>query len=155
MIISRLKRGVGLCATLTLLFAVAGSLVSIKAQSVSYDVSSLIGGYGFEFSGWTPTNAGQTNINSYSPFAVSGLWTFHGDGTFSGDDTACVRGDCVARHYTGTYTVAADGRGTATFLTPNTGVTHTRSLVIDSQNTEVAFIQLEQGNIGAGRMKKQ
>jgi hypothetical protein len=48
------------------------------------------------------------------PFAISGYYFFHGDGTLDGKDTVSMQGQILERAYNGTYHVNPDGTGTLT-----------------------------------------
>jgi hypothetical protein len=68
--------------------------------------------YGFHVLALTldPSNT----LGASNPFAVSGYYEFHGDGTLNGADTVSRNGDIIPRTYTGTYQVNSDGTGTLT-----------------------------------------
>lgn len=55
-----------------------------------------------------PTNT----LGGSNPFAVSGYYEFHGDGTMRGADTVSRNGVIKPRQYTGRYQVNTDGTGT-------------------------------------------
>ena len=66
--------------------------------------------YGFHVLALT-LNLPDTTAGAAFPFAVSGYYEFHGDGTLSGKDTVSSGGRIIERKYTGTYIVNLDGTG--------------------------------------------
>jgi hypothetical protein len=56
----------------------------------------------------------SNTLGASNPFAVSGYYEFHGDGTLNGADTVSRNGSIIPRRYTGTYQVNSDGTGTLT-----------------------------------------
>jgi hypothetical protein len=143
-----------LAFALTGILLASGSILKVRAGS-GFNNSSLSGTYGFAISGLTPIVPNPNKITSYDPTGAAGSWNFHGDGTFDGSDTLTRDGLVIPRTYSGTYSINPDGSGSCQFLTPNTGVTHTRILEIVNQGNTVEFINTEEGNIVVGSLIKQ
>ena len=158
-----------LASALALLFA-AGTTTQIKAQSAGSDNTSserecpewkfadcsLKGIYGFGYIALVSHANNINDITKYNPFAVGGMWRFHGDGTFDASDTFAVGGTSFPQVYSGTYSIKSDGTGTADFT--SSGLTHHRNLVIVNGGKTIEFIQTsDQFNDGlvVGTMTKQ
>jgi hypothetical protein len=143
-----------LAFALTGILLASGSILKVRAGS-GFDNSSLSGTYGFANTGLLPNVSHPTKITNYDPVASAGSWNFHGDGTFDASDTVAYDGQVIPRTYSGTYSINSDGSGSAQFLTPNTGVTHTRNLEIVNQGNTVEYIQTDDGIVGSGSLIKQ
>ncbi len=94
-----------LASSLALLLA-AGTTAPSKAQSAVSDNTSsetrcpegtfadcsLKGIYGFGYIALVSHANDIDNITKYNPFAVGGMWRFHGDGTFDASATFAIGG---------------------------------------------------------------
>jgi hypothetical protein len=88
------------------------------------------------------------------PFAISGYYEFHGDGTLNGKDTVSTQGVIIPRQYTGTYHVNPDGTGT---LKLNISPTFqpVGNFVIVESGREIEIIFAVPGNLNAFTLRKQ
>lgn len=81
-------------------------------------------------------------------FAAAGWLTFNGDGTFTGLDTASANGQGQRNRATsGTYTLAADCRGSANYQNPARANV---DFIVSSGGQTVNFIQADPGSVISG-----
>jgi hypothetical protein len=115
-----MKRAISF-VTCILLAALCGAPQPLRAQEAmehprhcDFTDATLNDRYGFHTFAVT-LNPSDTRLGESVPFAISGYYHFHGDGTLDGKDTgsASVGGtpEIVHRQYNGTYHVNSDGTG--------------------------------------------
>lgn len=103
---------IALLSACVLLLA-AGLALRAKSQS-GFNNGTLHDTYGFHVLALhlEPTDP-TASTGLTHPFAISGYYNFHGDGTLHGQDTVVDSdGSITPRSYDGTYTVNPDGTGT-------------------------------------------
>jgi hypothetical protein len=109
--------------------------------------SSIKGGYGFNVTG--------NNAQGGAQYILSGRFVADGKGHFAGTGTHTLSGKFGGRfHFTGTYTVAADCSGTASFIYPD-GNSAPLDIVIVSDGNEIYMIVAADGPMEAGTAKRQ
>lgn len=88
------------------------------------------------------------------PFAVSGYYDFHGDGTLNGSDTVSTHGNIIPRQYTGTYQVNPDGTGTLQLnISPVFKPVGNFTIVENGREIEIIFAVPQ--NLNAFTLRKQ
>jgi len=156
-------RTINRSARIALLFAIALPLVAKVYASgpfaTNYTNASLNGVYGYSSAGdiLGPSNGSNT---TNSPAAFVGLWWFDGNGTFKFYDIGNVAGGINQRGtandpIVGTYAVNPDGTGTIHWVTPLSGLSHTRDFVIVDAGKEIQFIVADDISTQRGVAKKQ
>ena len=85
-----MKRIVPLTACVALL--VAGTVFRAKAQSSGFSNQNLHDKYGFHVLALSLDPSKPAPTGSARPFAISGYYDFHGDGTLNGVDTVVPEG---------------------------------------------------------------
>src|SRR5216684_4279658 len=124
---------------------------SVRAQTSGANNAELNGDYAFTFTGIKGTGS----ISSV--FAAVGRFTADGAGNLANGelDTNTVGGGAAAQSFTGTYSIAADGRGVMTF---NIGGGSARLAFAMMANGNAQFIEFDAsggaGTIGSGTMEK-
>lgn len=113
------------------------------AQSAAAQCSlkSLTGAYGAAISG--------TNYNRGTPWAFVGRFESDGAGAISGTGTHNVKGQLSDGQFSGTYQVAADCSGTATFAFGPNSSTNLRFVIVDS-GKRVELMVVDQGTLEVG-----
>jgi hypothetical protein len=96
----------------------------------------------------------SNTIGASNPFAVSGYYEFHGDGTLNGADTVSRNGVIVPRQYTGTYQVNADGTGTLQLNISST-FQPIGNFIIVGNGREIEIIFAVPGNLNTFTLHKQ
>jgi hypothetical protein len=89
-----------------------------------------------------------------NPFAVSGYYEFHGDGTLNGVDTVSRNGAITPRQYTGTYQVNPDGTGTLQLNISST-FQPVGNFIIVGNGREIEIIFAVPGNLNTFLLRKQ
>ena len=89
-----------------------------------------------------------------NPFAVSGYYEFHGDGTLNGADTVSRNGIIIPRTYTGTYQVNSDGTGTLTLDMSPTFQPVGNFIIVDNGRA-IEIIFAVPGNLNTFTQRKQ
>lgn len=120
--------------------------------SSSFTNQTLNDKYGFHVLALSldPTNT----FGASNPFAVSGYYEFHGDGTLRGGDTVSRNGVIIPRQYTGTYQVNADGTGTLQ-LNLNPSFQPVGNFIIVDGGRAIEIIFAVPGNLNTFTLRKQ
>ncbi|GAC1440959.1 MAG: hypothetical protein NVSMB58_38060 [Terriglobales bacterium] len=117
-----------------------------------FNIQSLNDKYGFHVLALSldPSNT----LGGSNPFAVSGYYEFHGDGTLDGADTVSRNGEIVPRRYNGTYQVNPDGTGT---LQLNVSPTFrpVGNFIIVHSGREIEIIFAVPGNLNTFTLRQQ
>jgi hypothetical protein len=93
-------------------------------------------------------------LGGSNPFAVSGYYEFHGDGTLNGVDTVSRNGAIIPRQYTGTYKVNSDGTGTLTLDISATFKPVGNFIIVDDGRA-IEIIFAVPGNLNTFTLRKQ
>ena len=106
--------------TCIVLVALCGAPQRVRAQEArehsrhcEFADATLHDRYGFHTFA-VSLNPSDTRLGASVPFAISGYYYFHGDGTLDGKDTVNTGQSGtpeIVREYTGTYHVDSDGTG--------------------------------------------
>ena len=110
-----------------------------KQDPSAFMNSALTGGYAFHFEG-----AGYDDVSqSYGPLAAAGRFTADGAGTMNAGVEDINNAGLVTTNFafTGTYNVAASGRGTAAVTTPGGGTSQFSVYVISAR--KFVFVALD------------
>lgn len=147
-----MKRIVLFTACVVLL--VAGLIFRSKAQGTGFSNQTLHDKYGFHVLAMSLDPNNPAAWGSARPFAISGYYDFHGDGTLNGADTVSTLGNIIPRQYPGTYTVNPDGTGTLQ-LNQSPTFKPVGNFVITKNGTEIEIIFAVPGNLNAFTLSKQ
>ena len=140
--------------TVCVAMAIAAGLTFRARADVdrTFDNHTLHDKYGFHVVALSldPSNT----LGASNPFAVSGYYEFHGDGTLNGADTVSRNGNIFPRTYTGTYQVNSDSTGT---LQLNISPTFqpVGNFVIVNGGRAIEIIFAVPGNLNAFALHKQ
>jgi len=96
----------------------------------------------------------SNTLGASDPFAVSGYYDFHGDGTMNGADTVSRDGNIIPRTYTGTYQVNSDGTGTLTLDVSPTFQPVGNFIIVDNGRA-IEIIFAVPGNLNTFTLRKQ
>jgi hypothetical protein len=123
------------CSILLLIFT-SGA----EAQSRNgFNNATLNDRYGFHVLALS-LNLPDVTTGASFPFATSGYYDFHGDGTLTGKDTVSRGGAITHRSYTGTYHVNSNGTGTLTLnLSPSFNPVGDFTIVNNGKDIEIIF----------------
>jgi hypothetical protein len=157
-------------ATYILLAALCGAPQLLRAQEASADSmhkensrhcdfgdATLNDRYGFHTLAVT-LNPSDTRLGASVPFAISGYYQFHGDGTLDGKDTVSSglggTPQIGHREYSGTYHVDSDGTG---WLILNISQTFQPKgeFVITQCGEQIEIIFAVTGNLNTFTLSKQ
>lgn len=133
---------------------VAGAVFHTKAQSSGFSNQTLHDKYGFHVLALSLDPSNPAATGSARPFAISGYYDFHGDGTLNGVDTVSTRGVIIPRQYPGTYTVNPDGTGTLQ-LNQSPSFQPVGNFIITKGGMEMEIIFAVPGNLNAFTLSKQ
>lgn len=146
-----MKRIILLVGCVVMVFA-AGLTFRARAWDKAFSNHTLNDKYGFHVLALTldPSDT----LGASNPFAVSGYYEFHGDGTLNGADTVSRNGIIVPRTYTGTYQVNSDGTGTLTLDISPTFQPVGNFIIVDSGRA-IEIIFAVPGNLNTFALHKQ
>ena len=131
---------------------------SVDASGKAFTNQILHDKYGFHTLALSFDATGTTG-GSF-PFAISGYYEFHGDGTLNGADTVSTccdtnnNGVIIPRVYTGTYQVNPDGTGTLQ-LDISSNFKPVGNFVIVEGGREIEIIFAVPGNLNTFTLRKQ
>ncbi len=136
------------CLTLTIRARAQGNGNSHKV----FSNQSLNDKYGFHVLALSldPSNT----LGASNPFAVSGYYEFHGNGTLDGADTVSRNGAIVPRQYSGTYQVNPDGTGTLQ-LNISPAFQPVGKFIIVHSGREIEILFAVPGNLNTFTLRKQ
>jgi hypothetical protein len=148
---SRMKRIILLVVCVVTLLA-AGLTFRARAWDKAFNNHTLDDKYGFHVLALSldPT----FTLGASNPFAVSGYYEFHGDGTLNGADTVSRNGIIIPRTYTGTYQVNSDGTGTLTLDMSPTFQPVGNFIIVDNGRA-IEIIFAVPGNLNTFTLRKQ
>jgi hypothetical protein len=145
------------------LLSVAGAARSAGAQAAPTDAgqharrtfnnATLNDRYGFHTLALSLAQNNPTTGPSV-PFAISGYYHFHGDGTLNGKDVLSAQGQITERAYNGRYHVNPDGTGSLVLNIEPTFHPEGR-FVITQDGEEIEIIFAVPGNLNTFTLRKQ
>jgi hypothetical protein len=147
-----MKRVVLLVACVAIVL-VAGLTFSARADGdKAFNNHTLDDKYGFHVMALTldPSNT----LGASNPFAISGYYEFHGDGTLNGADTVSRNGNIIPRTYTGTYQVNSDGTGMLQLNISPTFQPVGNFIIVDNGRA-IEIIFAVPGNLNTFTLRKQ
>ena len=147
-----MKRVILLAVCVVMVLA-AGSTFRARADAdEAFNNHTLNDKYGFHVLALSldPSNT----LGASNPFAVSGYYEFHGDGTLNGADTVSRNGIIIKRKYTGTYQVNSDGTGTLTLDVSPTFQPVGNFIIVDNGRA-IEIIFAVPGNLNTFTLRKQ
>lgn len=140
------------------------SVQSIYAQTNSSSTATFTNGilndrYGFHTLALSvDLSSGNPSTGTGVPFAISGFYQFHGNGTLTGHDwvsSANPAQPIIERRYTGWYHVNADGTGTLQLFFPNSTFKPVGKFTIVDGGRGVEIVFLVPGNMNTFELHKQ
>jgi hypothetical protein len=148
---SRMKR-ISLLVVCVVMLLAAGLTFRTRAWDKGFNNHTLDDKYGFHVLALSldPSNT----LGASNPFAVSGYYEFHGDGTLNGADTVSRNGIIIPRTYTGTYQVNSDGTGTLTLDMSPTFQPVGNFIIVDNGRA-IEIIFAVPGNLNTFTLRKQ
>ena len=131
--------------------------VTAEARQCEFSNATLNDRYGFHTFAVT-LNETDTTLGASLPFAISGYYHFHGDGTLDGKDTVSTglsgTPAIVPRQYKGTYHVNTDGTGWLILdISPDFQPKGDFVITHDGEQLEIIFAVT--GNLNAFTLWKQ
>ena len=122
---------------------------SARVRGNHCTAATLTGGYGYALEGW-----GLGSTGYQVPFADAGALFSDGKGDFTGTTTSSSAGVIAKRAISGTYTVADDCTGGASFV-DSLGQRMNLDIVVVDFGREVKFIQSDVGTVISGGAKQR
>jgi hypothetical protein len=148
----KMKRGILLGVCIVTVLAASVTFRARADEDKKFDNHTLNDKYGFHSLALSldPSNT----LGASDPFAVSGYYEFHGDGTMNGADTVSRDGNIIPRTYTGTYQVNSDGTGTVTLDISPTFQPVGNFIIVDNGRA-IEIIFAVPGNLNTFTLRKQ